>query len=280
MVNRTFQNSLQNQEMDHKFLIVIGGATATGKTAVAIEVAKHFKTEIISADSRQFYREMSVGTAKPDQRELAVVKHHFIDSLCIDEHYSVGHFERQAIEKLIELFEELDMVVMAGGSGLFIQAVCQGLDTFPEVPLRIAENLKSLFAEKGIEWLQKELKEKDPDYYHEVDLQNPQRLLRALGVCEASGKPFTSFRNHQKVKRDFIPIYLLLERERTELYSRINDRVDDMIEKGLVEEARSLYKFRKLNSLQTVGYQELFKHFDGELTLQEAIDKIKQNTRR
>ncbi len=266
--------------MDKKYLIVVGGPTASGKTSVAVEMAKHFKTEILSADSRQFYREMQVGTAKPSAEELAAVPHHFINSLNIGQAYSVGDFERDAIGLLEQLFRKKNVLVMAGGSGLYIRAVCDGLDQFPDVPHEVKRGLEDDFEKHGIVFLQKELQQSDPIYYSEMDTSNPHRLLRALAVCRASGQPFSSFRKKNKIARIFEPIYILLEWERQALYDRINQRVDEMMKNGLLEEAKSLHPFKHLNALQTVGYQELFDHFDGKTTLPEAIEMIKQNTRR
>ncbi len=266
--------------MNKKYLIVIGGPTASGKTRVAMDVARHFNTCILSADSRQFYREMNIGTAKPTAAELREAPHHFIDSLSIQDTYSVGDYERDAINLLQALFDQNQVVVLTGGSGLFIKAVCEGLDNFPEVPPEIMQQLEADFAAGGLAFLQKELQERDPAYYAEVDLQNPQRLLRALSVCRVSGQPFSSFRSQRKARRFFTPIYILLDWEREKLYERINLRVDYMMENGQLEEARTLFPLRHLNALQTVGYQELFDHFAGKTTLEEAVNMIKQNTRR
>lgn len=263
-----------------KHLIVIGGATATGKTAAAIEVAKYFGTEILSADSRQFYREMSIGTAKPTSAELAQAPHHFINSLSVMDEYSVGDFERETLILLEKIFEKKDVAVMVGGSGLFIRALCEGLDAFPNVPKSVLEELEKKLETEGIEALQTELKEVDPIYFSEVDLQNPMRLLRALSVCRASGKPFSNFRSQEKKQRFFKPIYVLMELERPVLYEKINRRVDEMMVSGLLEEARDLYPLRGLNALQTVGYQELFDFMDGKFSLEEAVENIKQNSRR
>lgn len=267
-------------DMNKKYLIVIGGPTASGKTAVAIDVAKHFGTEIISADSRQFYREMNIGTAKPSPAELATVPHHFINSQSIENEYTVGDFEREALQLLNRLFEKHDHVVMAGGSGLFIQAVCEGLDEFPPVPDEVKNHLEEEFRLRGLPFLQEELKAKDPFYFEEVDRQNPQRLLRALGVCRASGRPYSDFRTGHKATRHFTPVYILLASERQTLYTRINDRVDTMMANGLLEEANSLFPQRHKKALQTVGYQELFDYFERNTTLDEAVALVKQNSRR
>lgn len=268
-------------KMNHqKHLIVIGGATATGKTVAAIAVAKHFQTEILSADSRQFYQEMSIGTAKPTASELAQAHHHFINSLSVETDYTVRDFESDALILLEKLFEKHDVVVLVGGSGLFIRALCEGLDEFPEVPKTILEALELKLENEGIEALQEELKTVDPAYFAQADFQNPVRLLRALSVCRASGKPFSSFRTQEKKQRFFRPIYVLMELERPILYDKINQRVEEMMRLGLLEEARSLYSKRHLNALQTVGYQELFDFFDGKCNMEEAVEKIKQNSRR
>jgi tRNA dimethylallyltransferase len=263
-----------------KQLIVIGGATATGKTAAAIQVAQRFGAEILSADSRQFYREMSIGTAKPTAEELAQAPHHFIDSLSVTQDYSVGDFEADALALLRKIYEKSDVAVLVGGSGLYIRAVCEGLDEFPDVPDSVMQDLMQWFENEGIAPLQDELRRLDPVYHGQVDLQNPHRLIRALSVCRASGQPFSAFRLQEKKQRFFTPIYLLLDVERPVLYEKINHRVDQMMQLGLLEEARALYPQRHLNALQTVGYQELFDFFDGKCSLEVAVENIKQNSRR
>jgi tRNA dimethylallyltransferase len=267
------------QKAAKKYLIVIGGATASGKTRLAIEVARAFKTEILSADSRQFYGEMSIGTAKPTTAELAAAPHHFVGNLSIHDYYSVGDFEREAVAVLDKIFEHNDVAVMVGGTGLFIRAVCEGLDEFPETPPHIRQYFETLYEQEGIEPLQTLLQTVDPEYFAIVDQQNPMRLTRALAVWKSSGKPFSSFRTQSKKTRDFQPIYLVTDLERPILYDRINKRVDVMMTEGLEEEARRLYPFKQLNALKTVGYQELFDYFDGTLSREEAIDKIKQHSR-
>lgn len=262
-----------------KFLIVLGGATATGKTASAIRISQHFHCEVLSADSRQFYREMSIGTAKPSPAELAAAPHHFIDSLSVDDRYSVGDFEREALAKLETIFADQSVAILVGGSGLFLRAVCAGLDDLPEVPPGILQDLEDKLRSEGIGALQQELLLLDPLYHQQVDLQNPHRLLRALSVCRASGQPFSIFHGRTKAPRPFIPIYIWLDFERQALYDRINQRVEAMMADGLLEEARALYPKKQLPPLQAVGYQELFAHFDGLTTLPQAIDKIKQNSR-
>lgn len=265
--------------LSQKKLIVIAGPTAVGKTATAIRLAQQLKTEIISADSRQFYNEMSIGTAKPDAEELSQAKHHFINSHSITDNFTVGDFEKEALLLLDELFKTHDQLIMVGGSGLFIQAVTQGFDNLPAANPEIREKLNQEFAEKGIEHLQQKLKEADPDYYNKVDLNNPQRLIRALEVFQATGKSFSSYRKATVNTRPFESIKIVLDLPREELYDRINRRVDIMIEQGLVEEVHSLLPYRQLNALNTVGYSELFDYFDGKTDLPAAIDLIKQNTR-
>ncbi|MEI6412178.1 MAG: tRNA (adenosine(37)-N6)-dimethylallyltransferase MiaA [Bacteroidota bacterium] len=262
-----------------KKLIVIGGATATGKTALAIKLAQHFGTEIISADSRQFYRSMSIGTAKPNAEELAAAKHHFIDSLDVTQSYSVGEFEQDCLRLLDTLFLTQEYVILVGGSGLFIRAVCEGLDTFPEVPESILQQVEIGEQNGGLPWLQQQVQQLDPEYFKQVDRNNPARLRRALEVCLAAGQPYSSFRSGQKQTRPFRPIYLLLEVPRPTLYARIDARVDAMIAAGLEDEARDLLPFRHLSALRTVGYEEFFDYFDGHLTFPEAVDKIKQHSR-
>lgn len=262
------------------YLIVVGGATASGKTAVAIRLAQHFGTEILSADSRQFYREMNIGTAKPSPEELAAAPHHFVDFLSIEDQYTVGDFERDALARLETLFQTQQYAVLCGGSGLFLRAVCEGLDKFPEIPTTIRQDLVTELEEGGIKALQAELLERDPAYYQVVDLQNPQRVIRALEVCRASGTTYSSFRSGQKAERPFKIIYLHVYREREELYQRINQRVDHMIEAGLEAEAKALFPFRQYNTLQTVGYQEFFAYFEGKTSYEEAIELIKRNSRR
>jgi len=261
-------------------LITVIGPTAIGKTALAIGLAKHFKTEIISADSRQFFKEMHIGTAVPTAVELNTVPHHFIQNLSINNDYSVGDFEREALKKLHELFEKYAVVVMVGGSGLYVDAVCNGLDDFPEVDPAIRKNLKARLEETGILELQNELKKLDFVTYNQIDLENPQRLIRALEICLVSGKPYSSFLSENKSPREFNSIKIGLTAPREIVYDRINQRVDQMIENGLVDEARKLFPYKNLNALQTVGYKELFSYFEGEINLEFAIEEIKKNTRR
>ncbi|MHA7865628.1 tRNA (adenosine(37)-N6)-dimethylallyltransferase MiaA [Flagellimonas marinaquae] len=266
--------------MKKKVLLAVVGPTAIGKTALGIQLAKHFDTEILSADSRQFFKEMEIGTAVPSQEELAQVPHHFIQHKSIFDPYSVGDFEKDAIDFLNELFQQKDTVVMVGGSGLYVDAVVNGLDEFPEVDPSIRAELNEELKKNGLSSLQEELKRKDPSYYKIVDLENPHRLIRALEVCRASGQPFSSFLNRPRPKRPFKTLYIGLEAPREVIYERINQRVDLMMEKGLLDEAQQLYPNQKLNALQTVGYKELFEYLDGHCTLESAVSEIKKNTRR
>ncbi len=263
-----------------KYLIAVVGPTAIGKTALSIKIAQHFQTEIISADSRQFYKEMTIGTAVPDPEELAAATHHCIQHISIEDTYSVGHFEREAISLLHTLHQKSSYVTMVGGSGMYVDAVIRGLDQFPEVKPGIREQLNTLFESEGIEALQHLLKEKDPVYYERVDIQNHQRVTRALEVCLSSGKPFSSFLDKPKPKRPFETIKIGLSADREVIYDRINKRVDIMVANGLVEEVQGLLSRKRLNALQTVGYRELFEHFEGKISLEQAIENIKTNTRR
>ncbi len=263
-------------------VIVICGPTAVGKTSFAIQLAKHFKTSIISADSRQFYREMNIGTAKPTAEELNQVPHHFINNLSIHQNYSAGQFEEEALYVLNDHFEQMPNIpiIMAGGSGLFIQAVCAGFDDLPAIDKSIRTNLNEQYQTKGIEFLQAQLEAKDPAYYALVDQKNPQRLIRALEVIESTGKTFTTYRNRQPVPRKFKTVYIGLHLERALLYKRINERVETMMIDGLLDEVGALYAYKQLNALQTVGYQELFNYLDGLCTLEDAVELIKRNSRR
>ncbi len=263
-----------------KTLIVIAGPTASGKTAAAIELAQYYKTEIVSADSRQFYREMSIGTAKPTNDELAAAPHHFINSHSITETFSAGDFEKQGIGLLNELFKTHDVLILVGGSGLFIKAICEGFDVFPDIQPGLREKLNTELDQKGISYLQEKLKAADPEYYEQVDLDNPQRVIRALEIFESTGKPYSSYRKSATAARNFNIVKLGLTLPRAALYQRINQRVDIMVQHGLVEEVRSLLPYRHQNALNTVGYSELFDYFDGKSDLITAIELIKQNTRR
>lgn len=262
-----------------KHLIVIGGPTASGKTALAIRLAQHFGTEILSADSRQFYREMNVGTAKPTAEELAAAPHHFINSLSINELYTVGDFERDALALLSNIFETRNVAIVVGGSGLFIRALCEGLDEFPAISEEVKLNLQADFQANGLPFLQAELQEFDPETASKIDLHNPARLLRALAVCRASGLPYSSFLKKEKAERPFQPHFLLTDWPRAELYQRIEKRVDSMIADGLENEARQLIPFQNLTALQTVGYSEFFQYFDEKISLPDCIYLIKQHSR-
>lgn len=266
--------------MPEKTLITIVGPTAIGKTSLSLALAEHFSTEIISADSRQFFKEMSIGTAAPTPEELAVAPHHFIHHRSVEEEYSVGDFEREALEKLQQLFQKHQEIIMVGGSGLYVDAVTKGLDKFPEVAPAIRQELNLELQENGIAPLQQRLEQLDPVYYSEVDVQNPHRLIRALEICIGTGKPYSSFRRNQSHKRPFQSLQIGLTAPREIIYDRINRRVDIMMEEGLLEEAKRLYPMRDLNALNTVGYKELFRFFDGEMELEEAVAEIKKNTRR
>lgn len=263
-----------------KYLIVIGGPTACGKTKTAIKVANHFGIEIISADSRQFYREMNIGTAKPSYQELAQAPHHFINNLSIHDEYTAGDYERDVLPFLDKLYERHDAAIIVGGSGFFIQAVCEGLDEFPLVPKKVRNAVVAAFEKHGLAYLQNRMQLVDPAYYAEMDNKNPHRLIRALSVYDASGKPFSSFLNQEKKPRNFEPIYVCLEMPREHLYRRINKRVDKMMNMGLLAEAKTLYPHKDISALQTVGYSEFFDFFDNKTTLEEAIELVKRNSRR
>ncbi|WP_299052598.1 tRNA (adenosine(37)-N6)-dimethylallyltransferase MiaA [uncultured Polaribacter sp.] len=261
-------------------LITIVGPTAIGKTALSIALAKHFNAEIISCDSRQFYKEMTIGTAVPDANELAAVKHHFIQDRSIFDDYNVGSFERDTLAKLEQLFKKNRVQIMVGGSGLYVDAVLKGLDYFPKVDLKIREQLTFQLENEGLEVLQEQLKKLDLETYNNIELKNPKRVLRALEVCIGSGIPYSTFKNKPKAPRNFTALKIGLTAERKVIYDRINERVDIMVKNGLLEEAKNLHTHKKLNALQTVGYRELFSYFEGEFTKEFAISEIKKNTRR
>lgn len=270
---------MNHEQRSTKTLIVVAGPTAIGKTAAAIQLVRHFDTAIISADSRQFYREMSIGTAKPTEEELAQAKHYFINSHSITDLFTVADFEKQALTLLDELFLTNNVVIMAGGSGLYLKAVCEGFDEIPSVAPEIREALNKEFFESGIHLLQEKLKLADPVYYAVVDLSNPQRIIRALEVFEGTGKPFSSYRTAKTIKRPFQIIKIGLNLPREVLYQRINSRVDIMVEQGLVREVENLLPYKHLNALNTVGYSEIFDYLNGKTNLSTAIELIKQNTR-
>ena len=264
----------------NKYLISIVGPTAIGKTTLSIKLAQHFNTEIISADSRQFFKEMQIGTAAPAPTELTAVKHHFIHHKSIYDNYNVGAFEKDALKCLHNLFKKHDVVIMVGGSGLYVDAVTIGLDYFPEVDSGIRETLNKQLETKGIAKLQKQLKVLDPETYNNISLDNPHRVIRALEVCMGTGQPYSSFLNKDKTSRDFKTITIGLSADRDIIYNRINQRVDIMMDQGLLEEAKALLPKQELNALNTVGYKELFNYFNGEWELDFAISEIKKNSRR
>ena len=261
-------------------LITVVGPTAVGKTRVGIALAKFFRTEIISADSRQFYKEMNIGTAKPTRAELAEIKHHFIDIKSVEEDFDAGQFEREAMDLIENLFARHDHLILCGGSGMYVKAVCEGFDEMPEIDHGIREEIIKEYEQKGLVWLQRQVQINDPVYYDLVDKSNPQRLMRALELLQFTGRPVSELRKNQRKVRPFQIIKIGLEIDRQELYKRIDHRVDEMINRGLVDEARSLYSKRNLNALQTMGYQELFGFFEGNYDLTEAIRLLKRNTRR
>lgn len=263
-----------------KYLIVVVGPTAIGKTSKAIEIAQHYDCEIISCDSRQFYREMRIGTAVPSAEELAAVKHHFVHNKSINDRYTVGDFEKEAIATLNLLFKTSDYAVMVGGSGLYVEAVLYGMDEFPEIDLELRTNLQKNYEKFGISYLQQDLQKLDPIQYEVIEKENPQRLMRALEVCLQTGKPYSSFLTKNAKKRNFIPIVIGLEAERSLIYERINQRVDSMLENGLLEEVKSLQAYKENNALQTVGYKELFAFITDEYSWDFAVETIKRNTRR
>lgn len=269
-----------------KHLITIVGPTAIGKTALSIALAQHFKCEIISCDSRQFFKEMTIGTAVPNQDELQAAKHHFIQNKSIFENYTVGDYEKEALKKIEELFQASDYAILIGGSGLYVDAILKGFDEFPEINPEVRSEVNSNYEKLGINYLQEQLQNLDPDYYQKITaenpqtLQNPQRMMRFVEVCIGTQKPYSSFLNQKKNNRDFTPILIGLDADRPIIYNRINQRVDIMINEGLLEEAKALYPNKALNALQTVGYRELFSYFDGDFTLPFAIEEIKKNTRR
>lgn len=260
-------------------LIVLIGPTGVGKTELSLSIAEHFQTCILSADSRQLYQELKIGTAAPTPSQLARVPHHFVGTLRLTDYYSAAQYEADVLEKLEELFQHNDTVVLTGGSMMYVDAVCKGIDDIPTVDKETRELMLQRYEEEGLETLCAELKILDPEYYQIVDLKNPKRVIHALEICYMTGKTYTSFRTQKHKERPFRIIQIGLTREREELYDRINRRVDEMMQEGLLEEAKSVYPFKHLNSLNTVGYKEIFNYFDGEWSLDFAIEKIKQNSR-
>ncbi len=266
--------------MSNKRLIVVAGPTAVGKTAECIRLAQMLNTEIVSADSRQFYKEMNIGVARPSESELATVPHHLIAHISVCQDYNVAMYEREALEVIEELFRRKDDIVLTGGSGLYVNAVCNGIDDIPDKDEGIRQELNDLFAEQGLEPLQRELQERDPEYWKIVDKQNHIRLIRALEVCRQTGRTFTSFRSQKKTQRNFDIVRIGIKRSRENLLERIYQRVDCMLEQGLIEEVKGLYEYKNLQALNAVGYKEIFDFLDGKTSLQKAVEQIKINTRR
>ncbi len=263
----------------NKTVIIIAGPTAVGKTAVAIDVARHFTTEIISADSRQCFKELNIGVARPSPEELKTVKHHFIASHSIKEEVTAVTFEQYALPKVNELFQQHDVVVMTGGTGLYIKAFCEGLDAIPGVPAEIRNAIIAKYEQQGIQWLQNEIEKKDPLFYRDGEMQNPQRIMRALEVVEATGQSILDFRKGEKKKRPFTILKIGLELPKEELTQRINKRVDQMMKAGLLDEVKNLLSYKHLNALQTVGYAEIIDFLEGKTDLQTAVAEIKIHTR-
>ena len=263
----------------NKKLIVIGGPTASGKTALAVKLALELGAEVFSADSRQIYRELNIGVARPTAVEMQGIPHHFINCVSIHEDYSVGRYEAELLAALDTNYQNHDTAILVGGTGLYLKAITHGIDSFPDIPEEINAQLQTEWESSGLDPLTEELLQKDPATHATLDLQNPRRVLRALAVIRATGQPFSAFKSGENKERPFSIDYHILQPDRDQLYDRINRRVNHMMELGLLEEARALYPFRHLKALETVGYSELFAYFDGACTLQEAIDKIKQHTR-
>lgn len=262
-----------------KKVIIIAGPTAVGKTAIAVELAKHFNTEIISADSRQCYRELCIGVARPSLEELAAVPHHFIASHSIHQKVTAATFETYALQKAEEIFLKKDVVIMVGGTGLYIKAFCEGLDLIPEIPEEIHQQVIKAYQENGMEWLQEQMKIQDPVYYDQGEVYNPQRLMRALEVILTTGQSILHYQKKTVKNRPFTIIKTALELPKEVLHQRINQRVDAMMQQGLLEEVQSLLSYEHLNALQTVGYKEIFAYLHGQTTLQNAVEEIKKNTR-
>ncbi len=262
------------------FLIVLVGPTGVGKTDISIDIARYFKSEIISADSRQFFREMKIGTAVPTEQQLKTIKHYFIGFLSIKDYYSSSLFERDVLELLPKLFSKNNIILMSGGSGMYIDSVCNGIDDIPDVDPDVREKYIDQYNAEGIEGLRVTLKLLDPEHYANVDLKNYKRIIRALEICDTAGRPYSSFLKKQKRERDFVIIKIGLERPREDLYNRINSRVDNMVAMGLKNEAKQLYEFRNLNALKSVGYREFFDVFEGNISEEKAIELIKRNSRR
>jgi tRNA dimethylallyltransferase len=263
-----------------KTLLIVAGPTAVGKTALCVRLARSLHTGVVSADSRQLYRELNIGTAKPKTDEMQGVRHYFIDSHSITDAVNAGRYERECLALLDELFKKKDIIILSGGTGLYINAVCFGLDDMPPVDPNLRQQLRIRWQTEGLEVLQNELRRLDPTYVETADMQNPARLLRALEVCLSTGKPYSSFRQQRKANRSFQSIFIALDRPREELYDRIDARMDAMLNAGLVEEAQSLLPYRHLSALQTVGYQEIFPYLDGDYDYDEMVRLLKRNSRR
>jgi len=267
-------------QLKNKYLIIILGPTASGKTAAGIQIAKIFQTEIISADSRQFYKELKIGTAVPDKQQLESIHHYFIQTISVQDYYNVSIYEQEVLEVLERLFSTKDIVVMVGGSGMYIDVVCHGIDDLPAIDTLVREKYQQKLKDEGIESLRFELKKLDPVYYAKADLKNHKRILKALEISVMTGIPYSSFLTGQKKERPFKALKIGLNPDRNELYKKINLRVDNMIQNGLIDEARSLYHIRHFNAMNTVGYKEIFDYLDGKNTLEQAVTLIKRNTRR
>ena len=280
LINKCYLCVFEKKVVSLNKLLIITGPTAVGKTEYAIEMAKSLNTEIISCDSRQMYREMRIGTAVPSEKELTTVKHHFIGNISIHDYYNVSMFEQDCLQLLEQLFTKHETVVMTGGSGLYIDAICKGIDDFPTVDVEIRKTVAGWFNAEGIEYLRRQLKVLDPEHYSKVDLRNHKRIMKAIEVCLQTGKPYSSFLTAQQRKRPFDVEKIIINRPREELYERINRRTTMMMEQGLLEEVKTLYPFRHLNALNTVGYKELFAYIDGHYDLDAAVELIRRNTRR
>lgn len=264
----------------NKYLIVLTGPTGIGKTSIGINIAKHFNTEIVSSDSRQIFKELTIGTAVPSKKEISTIKHHFIQTLSIKDDYNASKYENDALDIINSLFRKYNLVLLVGGSMMYIDAVCNGIDVMPDSDPEIRNSLKEKLEKEGLESLRFQLKKLDPEYYHNVDLKNPNRIIHALEISIMTGKPYSTFRSNQKKDRPFSIIKIGLNCDREVLHNRINSRVDQMITAGLEDEAQRFYKLKHLNSLNTVGYREFFSYFDKNITREKAIELIKRNSRR
>jgi tRNA dimethylallyltransferase len=271
---------ITQKRLKDKHLVLVVGPTAVGKTALGIQLAQHFHTEIISADSRQMYRELHIGTAVPSDQELRMAKHHFIKNKSITEYYNASMFEVEVLALLETLFQQYDVVLMVGGSTLYVDAVCHGIDDLPAIDMNLREQLMQKYKEEGIHFLRSQLKMLDPEHYQKVDLRNPNRMLKAIEISLMTGKPYSSLLTATRKERDFNIIKLGINRERVELFDRIHQRVDQMIDTGLLDEVKRMEPYRNFNALKTVGYREIFDYLDGKVTLEQAIEQIKTNTRR